>query len=75
MEYGIIATIITGITQVIKKQFGKDYIEILTLTLGIVSGLLFIDSNLPDQIFGGLAIGLVSMGMFDTSKLINKKSK
>lgn len=74
MDYVIIAAVITGTTEVFKRLFGDKYVEVAALTIGVIAGILFVDSSIGTQVFTGLAFGLASMGVFDIAKIGKDKS-
>ena len=72
MEYAGIAIIplLIGILEVIKKLgINKKYIPIISLLLGIGTGiLLFTDGDLKAGIIKGIYIGLSAVGLYSGGK-------
>ena len=72
MEYAGIAIIplLIGILEVIKKLgINKKYIPIISLLLGIGTGiLLFADGDLKVGIIKGIYIGLSAVGLYSGAK-------
>lgn len=74
-EIASIIAVIVGLGQLAKMYMPQKYIPILSLVLGIVFGVFFLDSSLQEQIFTGIIIGLSASGLYDQSKLITKSKK
>lgn len=72
IEQIVLVGIIVGLTQII-KTLGADtrYIPLVAIALGIFLNALsgFAGSEI---IIGGIIAGLISMGLYDTSKVIKK---
>lgn len=79
LDYALIVTVIIGITELIKQAIPdkfsslKKFIPIVSLALGVVSGIVYVDEVLRTQVFIGLAMGLAASGLFDIASIPKKK--
>ncbi len=73
MEFTIIVAMITGLSQFIKKYIPSKFIPVVTIILGILAGIFYLDETLKMRLFLGTAMGLSAMGMFDITKVTTKK--
>lgn len=79
LDYALIVTVIIGITELIKQaipdkfSYLKKFIPIVSLALGVVGGIVYVDEVLRTQVFIGLAMGLAASGLFDIASIPKKK--
>lgn len=75
VEIGIVIAVIVGLNELIKGAFDipTRYLPLISLLLGVIAGVFYLDGNLAESIFQGIIIGLSASGLFDQSKIITKK--
>lgn len=66
---GVLALVIIGLTQLLKKYVSKRYITLVPVVLGIL-GVGALIGFTTDGIFTGIVIGLTTAGLYDQKKLI-----
>lgn len=74
-DIALIVGVVIAVTQLIKNLefMSKKYLPIVSLLLGLVAGLFYVNGNLQEQIMYGVMIGLSAAGLFDQSKIVTKK--
>lgn len=72
-DVALLITIVVAFTQLVKSFIPNKYLPALTLILGVIAGVFYVDGSLKEQIMYGLMIGLSAAGLFDQSKIITKK--
>jgi hypothetical protein len=66
--------ILIALGQFAKLYVPARYIPIITLVLGVVAGYYYIpNAGVQEAIFNGVALGLSANGLFDLTKLLQKK--
>ncbi|MDC3413950.1 holin [Terrihalobacillus insolitus] len=73
IELGVIVAVIIGIGQIAKEFIPKKFMPIVSLVLGVVAGVVFLEGAIEEKVFYGIAIGLAASGLFDVAKLPTKK--
>ncbi|GEK57134.1 hypothetical protein CHL76_02265 [Marinococcus halophilus] len=72
IEMGIIIAVITALGEGIKKAgVPKKFMPVVSIVLGVTGGLFFVDGDVANQVFYGVAMGLGASGLFDISKVKN----
>lgn len=76
-EFGLIIAVIVALNELFKRSLGvpKKYLPIISLVLGVLAGIFYLEGSLKEQVFYGLIIGLSASGLFDQSKIITKKGE
>lgn len=76
-DIALIIAVVMAATQLIKNLefITKKYLPVVSLLLGLLAGIFYLDGNIQEQIMYGLMIGLSASGLFDQSKIITKKEK
>lgn len=76
-EIGLIIAVIVALNELFKRSFNVPvkYLPLVSLVLGIVAGVFYLDGDIKSKIFYGIIIGLSSAGLFDQSKIITKKGE
>lgn len=71
----VIVAVIMGLVQLAKKLewLPAKYLPLLSLILGIVSGIIYFDGPIQNKVMFGIILGLSAAGLFDQSKIITKK--
>ena len=74
-DTALLIAVIVALTQLIKKSelMPVKYMPTLSLALGIVAGLFFVDGQLNEQLITGIMIGLSAAGLFDQTKIVTKR--
>ncbi|WP_033829086.1 hypothetical protein [Bacillus andreraoultii] len=72
IDYAVIVAIIVGLTEIIKRYLPSKFMPIVSLILGIVAGLFYVEGDLKMQIFVGIAMGLAASGLFDVAQIGKK---
>lgn len=73
IEYAVIVAVIIGLTELVKQVLPSKYMPLISLVLGIVAGLVYVDAELEMQVFIGIAMGLAASGLFDIATIPKKK--
>lgn len=73
ISFTILIAVVIALTQIV-KGFGIDskYLPLVSLILGVLGGIVFLDGLLKETILYGAIIGLSASGLFDQSKIIKK---
>lgn len=72
IDLAIIVAVIVGLGQVLKSFIPSKFMPLVSLGLGIVAGIGYVDGSIHEQIFIGIAMGLAASGAFDVAKLPKK---
>ena len=73
VEITLIIGVVVAMTQLAKPVISAKYLPALSLLLGIVTGIFYVDGDMKMRIFNGIVIGLSAAGLFDQSKFFTKK--
>ena len=73
IELTVIVAIITGLGQIFKKHVPNDFMPYVSVGLGLLAGIFYIDGVIEYRIFVGLALGLAANGTFDLTKVASKR--
>ena len=73
VEITLIIGVVVAMTQLAKPVISAKYLPALSLLLGIVAGVFYMDGDMKMRILFGVMIGLSAAGLFDQSKIITKK--
>lgn len=73
IEYAVIVAVIIGLTELVKQVLPSKYMPLISLVLGIVAGLVYVDAEIEMQVFIGIAMGLAASGLFDIATIPKKK--
>lgn len=70
----VVVAVIMGLVQLVKKLewFPAKYLPLLSLILGIVSGIIYFEGPIQNKVMFGIILGLSAAGLFDQSKIITK---
>lgn len=73
-DIALIIAVVMAVTQLIKSLefMTNKYLPVVSLLLGLLAGIFYLDGNIQEQIMYGLMIGLSASGLFDQSKIITK---
>jgi hypothetical protein len=73
-EIGLIIAVVIGINELFKRVFSVSgrYLPLISLLLGIATGVFYLDGDIKTKIFYGIIIGLSASGLFDQSKIVTK---
>lgn len=73
ISFTILIAVVVALTQIV-KGFGinSKYLPLVSLVLGVIGGVVFLDALLKETILYGIIIGLSASGLFDQSKIIKK---
>lgn len=74
-EISLIIAVIVALNELFKRSLSvpNRYLPILSLVLGVIAGVVYLEGGLKEQVFYGIIIGLSASGLFDQSKVITKK--
>ena len=77
MEVAILIAVVTALTELIKRSnyVQSRFLPSISLAIGIVIGVFYLDMPLKERVLYGMIIGLAAAGLFDQSKLITKKGE
>lgn len=68
-EIGVVVAVIIALGEFAKIYVDAKYIPLLSLTLGVVAGLLYIPHDaVIDGVFNGLITGLAACKLYDIGK-------
>ncbi|WAA10849.1 holin [Fervidibacillus albus] len=73
-EIGLIIAVVVGLVELVKRLdiVPTKYLPLISLTLGIVTGLFYLDGEIKVRVFNGIIIGLSASGLFDQTKIMKK---
>lgn len=74
-ELTVIVALITGLGQIIKKHVPNQFMPYVSLVLGLLAGIFYVDGVIEYRIFIGLALGVAANGTFDLTKVASKGKK
>lgn len=71
----LIIAVIIGLVELVKRLewLPVKYLPLLSLVLGVIAGVIYLEGTLKIKIILGIVMGLSACGLFDQSKLITKK--
>ncbi len=70
-ELAVLIAVVVAITEGVKRfNVPAKYLPIVSLALGLVAGIFYVDGILKEQIMYGLMIGLSASGLFDQTKVL-----
>lgn len=72
-DVALIIGVVVALTQLMKGFIPNKYLPALSLVLGVVAGVIYVEGDLKSQIMYGLMIGLSASGLFDQTKIVKKK--
>lgn len=78
-EMGVVVAVIIALGEFAKIYIDAKYIPLISLTLGVVAGIVYIPhEGIADGVFNGLITGLAACKLYDIGKpfvTTNKESK
>lgn len=73
IDIALLIGVVIALTQLIKQlDVSKKYLPVVSLFLGLLAGIFYLDGPLSEQILFGIMIGLSASGLFDHSKIVTK---
>lgn len=74
IDIALLITIVIALTEVFKHaaKVPNKYLPLLSVVLGIIGGVVYLEGSLKETILYGIIIGLSASGLFDQSKIIKK---
>lgn len=72
-DIALLIAVIVALTQLMKNFIPNKYLPGLSLVLGVITGIFYVEGDIKTQIMYGLMIGLSASGLFDQSKIVTKK--
>lgn len=72
LDYAIIVAAIVGIVEIVKQFVPNKFMPIISVIIGIIAGLVYVDATIELKVFIGIAMGLAACGLFDVAKLPKK---
>lgn len=70
IEMALIVAVITAVGEGLKKAgVPKKFMPVASVGIGIAAGFFFVDGEIANRIFYGVAMGLGASGLFDMTKL------
>lgn len=75
IDIALLIAVVIALTEVGKRTFkvDKKYLPLLSLGLGIIAGIVYLDGSVKDVILQGIIVGLSASGLFDQSKIVGDK--
>lgn len=72
IDIAILIAITISLTEFAKRTFKVDkrYLPAISLFIGLIASVLYLDMSIKLQIAYGLMIGLSASGLFDQSKIV-----
>ncbi len=73
-DIALLIAVIVAITQLVKKSapISAKYMPALSLILGVIAGVFYVDGGIREQMLTGIMIGLSAAGLFDQTKITKK---
>lgn len=77
IDVALLIAIVIALTEFVKMLglINNRYLPAVSLVLGIIAGVVYLDDPLKDAILYGILIGLSASGLFDQSKIVTKGGK
>ena len=77
INFGLLVAVIIAVSQLIKQteSVSAKYVPYVNIAFGILSGVIYLDGSLKDNIMYGIIIGLSASGLFDLTKVKDKTKK
>jgi hypothetical protein len=75
-EISLVIAVIIALNELFKRSLSvpAKYLPLLSLVLGVIAGLVYLEGDVKTKVFYGIIVGLAASGLFDQSKIITKKS-
>lgn len=77
IDIALLIAVVIALTEVVKNttKVSIRYVPLISLILGVISGVLYLDGDLKETVLYGIIVGLSASGLFDQSKIITKGDK
>jgi hypothetical protein len=73
IEIALLIAVVVALTELAKKlNTPAKYLPLVSLLLGLLAGIFYLQGALKEQILYGIMIGLSAAGLFDQTKIIKK---
>ncbi len=73
VDIALLIGVIVALTQLAKPVISNKYLPLTSVTIGVLTGFIYLDGDIKMRILIGVMIGLSAAGLFDQSKIITKK--
>jgi len=75
VDIALLIAVVIALTELFKRVFNVSgrYLPLISLLLGLIAGIIYLDGALADTILQGIIIGLSASGLFDQSKILSDK--
>ncbi|WAA10341.1 holin [Fervidibacillus albus] len=73
-EIGLIIAVVVGLVELVKRLevVPTKFLPLVSLSLGILAGVFYLDGDIKVRVFNGIIIGLSASGLFDQTKIMKK---
>lgn len=77
IDIALLIAVVIALTEVFKHavKVPKQYLPLLSVVLGVIGGIMYLEGSLKETILYGIIVGLSASGLFDQSKIIKKGDK
>lgn len=72
VDVALLIGVVVALTQLAKHYVPTKYVPALSLLLGVVGGLIYVDGAMADRVLYGVMIGLSAAGLYDQTKITRK---
>jgi len=74
IDIALLIAVVIAVTEVVKKvaNVPHKYLPLVSLVLGVVGGVMYLDGDIKDVVLQGIIIGLSASGLFDQTKIIKE---
>lgn len=72
IDLALLVGVVVALTQLAKQYVPTKYIPALSLVLGVVGGLIYVDGAIAERVLYGVMIGLSAAGLYDQTKIVRK---
>lgn len=75
-DIALLIAVIVALVELFKRIGApKKYLPLISLAIGLVAGVFYLEGTIQEQVLYGVIIGLSASGLFDQSKIVTKKGE
>lgn len=76
IDIALLIAVVVALTELFKRLGTPNkYLPLISLAIGLLAGVFYLDYALKEQVLYGVIIGLSASGLFDHTKIIRKGDK
>ena len=75
IDIALLIAVVIALTELFKRTLhvNSRYLPLISLILGIIAGIIYLDGDIKDVALQGIIVGLSASGLFDQSKIVGDK--